>query len=159
MILKFQSIDRFLLSIEKEIMDILFDYNLLEKFSPSAKKILFYVLVKRISDQLKDPDLYFHHGGRISEDHELCKYFDPDKLNEFINRICHRIKDTTNRLFFINHRVILPTETLLQELDGSVMDQILLLKEKTPVSPRDLRKFLDRHHLKNLFESLSVKIC
>jgi len=160
MLHSFQSVDSFLFSIEKEIMDMLFDYGLLAKFDYNVKKIIVSIFVKRITDKMKlDNDLLFYYDKTISDDHELLQHFDKTKLNDYILKICNKIKKSTNRLFFLNKKITLPEKSFINDLDGSVIDQIFLLKESKPVDPKTLREFLNKHYLKDIFKDLSKKVC
>jgi hypothetical protein len=160
MLHSFQSIDGFLFSVEKEIMDMLFDYGLLTKFDYNVKKIIVSIFVKRITDKMKeDNELLFYHNRNISDDHELFEHFDKVKLNDYINKICNKIKKSTNRLFFLNKKITLPEKSYVNDLDGSVIDQIFLLKESKAVDPKALKEFLNKHHLKDIFKDLSKKVC
>ena len=160
MLHSFQSIDSFLFSIEKEIINILFDYGLLSKFDHNVKKIIFFVFVKRISDEMRrDNDLLYYHNRNLSDDHELLQHFDKTKLNDYILKICNKIKKSTNRLFFLNKKITLPEKSFVNDLDGSVIDEIFLLKESKPVDPKTLKEFLNKHHLKDIFNDLSKKVC
>ena len=160
MLHSFQSIDSFLFSIETEIIDMLYSYGLLTKFNYNVKKIIFFVFVKRISDEMRrDNDLLYYHNRNLSDDHELLQHFDKTKLNDYILKICNKIKKSTNRLFFLNKKITLPEKSFVNDLDGSVIDEIFLLKESKPVDPKTLKEFLNRHHLKDIFNDLSKKVC
>jgi hypothetical protein len=107
----------------------------------------------------EDNELLFYHNKNISDDHELLQHFDKTKLNDYILKICNKIKKSTNRLFFLNKKITLPEKSLVNDLDGSVIDEIFLLKESKSVEPKTLKKFLNKHHLKDIFDDLSKKIC
>ena len=80
MIYTFENIDRFLYSIEKEIIDVLFEYKLLSKLDRSAKKIIFYYFVKNFGEEIsKNKDLLFFHDCSFSESHELFTYYENEK--------------------------------------------------------------------------------
>jgi hypothetical protein len=159
MIHNFQSIDNFLFSIEEGLIELLYQHDLLKKFDANVKKVIFYVFVKSISERLNDTDLLFYHNGTLSDNHELFHYFDREKLEIYINKLCHKVKNTTNKLFFLKQKITLPPKSLIHDLDGSVIDEIFILKEKRPVDPRVLKDFLEKNHLKDLFCKLSKKIC
>jgi hypothetical protein len=156
----FQSVDEFLFSIEKEVIDTLYDYNLLIKLERNVKKIIFYFFVKRLSDKLNaNNDLLFYHDTHLSDDHELFTHFDKEKLTVFINKICQKLKKVTNRIFFHKKKITLPSQALTNELEGSVIDEVLLLGIRKPVDAKELKDFLDKNHLKDLFNNLSKKVC
>jgi hypothetical protein len=139
---------------------MLYSYGLLTKFNYNVKKIIFFVFVKRISDEMRrDNDLLYYHNRNLSDDHELLQHFDKTKLNDYILKICNKIKKSTNRLFFLNKKITLPEKSFVNDLDGSVIDEIFLLKESKPVDPKTLKEFLNRHHLKDIFNDLSKKVC
>lgn len=159
MIHSFQSINSFIFSIETEIINILYDYGLLSKFDKNVKKIIFYTFVKKLDECLSDSDLLFYHNGKLSDDHELFLHYDRSKIDKFVNKICQNIKKNTNRLFFLNKKITLPSKSFINELDGSVIDEIFLLKERKSVDPKLLKEFLNKNHLKDLFNNLSKKVC
>ena len=159
MIHHFESIDHFLFSIEREIVEILYEHDLLRKFDANVKKVIFYMFLNSISERLNDTDLLFYHSGTLSDLHELGQYFDKSKLDNYINKLCITIKKSTNKLFFLKQKITLPTKSLIHDLDGSVMDEIFLLKEQRPVDPKVLLNFLKKSNLKNLFARLSKKVC
>lgn len=160
MLFNFKTIDEFLFSIEKEIIDLLYDYKLLVKFDLNVKKIIFYVFVKRMSELLvSDKDLLLYHNNLFSESHELFQYFDKDKLITHLNKICKKIQKATNRIFYIKNKITLPNRSLVSELDGSVIDEVVLLKDKKPIDPKNLITFLSSIHLTELYKNLSKKVC
>lgn len=151
--------DKFLFSVEKEIVNVLYDYSLLTKLDRNVKKIIFYVMVKRIGDYIiKNPSCLFYHDQKLSENHELFSYFDRDKLTVYINKICLKIKKVTKRVLFINGVYKLPSDGLLCEQDGSVIEEIILLENSKPINYKELMEFLNSHSLKDLFSNLSKKI-
>jgi len=160
MIYTFQNIDRFLYSIEREIIDVLFEYKLLSKLDRNVKKIIFFYFVKRFGDKISNNgDLLFFHDNTFSENHELFCYYEKEKLINFLNKICKKLKIVTNRLFFLKNKADIPNHSLVNDLEGSVIDEVLLLKNKTPVDPKKLKSFLDENSLKDLFCNLSKKVC
>lgn len=160
MIYTFENIDRFLYSIEKEIIDVLFEYKLLSKLDRNVKKIIFFYFVKRFGDKISNNgDLLFFHDNTFSENHELFCYYEKEKLINFLNKICTKLKKVTNKIFFLKKKMDLPNTAFLNELEGSVMDEVLLLSIKSPVDPKKLKSFLDENSLKDLFCNLSKKVC
>lgn len=160
MVHTFQSIDTFLYSIENEITDCLFEYKLLEKLDRNVKKIIFYYFVKNYGERIKeDPDLLFFHDHCFTEDHELFKLYDRDKTTVFLNKICVKLKRVTNRLFFLKNMTRVPEKAHVHDLDGGVVDEVLLLKVQNPVDPKKLKSFLEENSLKDLFSGLSKKVC
>ena len=160
MIYTFENIDRFLYSIEKEIIDVLFEYKLLSKLDRNVKKIIFFYFVKRFGDKISNNnDLLFFHDNTFSENHELFNYYEKEKLINFLNKICTKLKKVTNKIFFLKKKMDLPNTAFLNELEGSVMDEVLLLSVKSPVDPKILKSFLDENSLKDLFCNLSKKVC
>jgi hypothetical protein len=160
MLYSFENIDKFLFLIEKEIVDCLYEYKLLSKLDRNAKKIIFYLFVKRFGEKItSDKDLLFFHDNVFTETHELFKYYDNEKLSTFLNKICKKLKTVTNRLFFLKNKMDIPDQSLVNDLEGSVIDEVLLLKNKTPVDPKKLKSFLDENSLKDLFLNLSKKVC
>jgi hypothetical protein len=157
---QFENVDRFLFSIEKEIVDILFEYKLLSKLNKDVKKIIFYYFVKKIGDKINNNrNLLFFHDNSFSDDHELFQHYDKEKLTIFINKICVKLKKVTNKLFFLKKKIDLPQQALINELEGSVIDQVLLLSLENPVDPKKLKSFLEENSLKDLFTNLSKKVC
>jgi hypothetical protein len=160
MLHNFENIDHFLFLIEKEIIDCLYEYKLLSKLDRNAKKIIFYIFVKRFGDRISnDKDLLFCHDNIFSESHELFIYYSREKLTNFLNRICKKLKSVTNHIFFLKNKINIPDQALVNDLEGSVIDEVLLLKNKTPVDPQKLKSFLHENSLKDLFCNLSKKVC
>lgn len=160
MIYTFENIDRFLYSIEREIIDVLFEYKLLSKLDRNVKKIIFFYFVKRFGDKISNNgDLLFFHDNMFSENHELFNYYEKEKLINFLNKIIVKLKKVTNKIFFLKKKMDLPNTAFLNELEGSVMDEVLLLSVKSPVDPKKLKSFLDENSLKDLFCNLSKKVC
>lgn len=157
---QFENVDRFLFSIEKEIMDVLYDYKLLSKLDRNVKKIIFYYFVKRFGDKINsNKDLLFFHDNMFCDSHELFSHYDKEKLTNFINKICIKLKRVTNKLFFLKKKMDLPNQALINELEGSVIDQVMLLSAENPVDPKKLKSFLEENSLKDLFADLSKKVC
>jgi len=160
MVYSFQNTDTFLFSIEKEIIDVLFEYKLLSKLDRNAKKIIFYYFVKNFGEEInKNKDLLFFHDGSFSENHELFTYYDREKLTSFLNKISVKLKKVTNKLFFLKKKTVLPKQAPINELEGCVVDEVLLLTVKNPVDPKKLKSFLEENSLKDLFGNLSKKVC
>ena len=160
MVYSFQNTDTFLFSIEKEIIDVLFEYKLLSKLDRNAKKIIFYYFVKNFGEEIsKNKDLLFFHDGSFSESHELFTYYDREKLTSFLNKISVKLKKVTNKLFFLKKKTVLPKQAPINELEGCVVDEVLLLTVKNPVDPKKLKSFLEENSLKDLFGNLSKQVC
>ena len=152
----FISIDELLFSIETDLINLLFDYSLLNKFDKNVKKVILYFLVKKINDALHVRSLLIYHNPVLNDTHELFNHYPKDKLNKFIMQICTTIKRTTNRLFFISKKVKIPAQSTLDLLDGTVQDEIILLKNVETPNLKKLKEFLDANNLKELFASMRV---
>ncbi len=156
---EFVSVDKFLFSVETEIINTLYDYSLLKKFDRNVKKIIFYIFVKRIGDYIiKNPSCLFYYNNTLSENHELFAHFDRDKLTSYFNKICIKLKKVTKRVLFLNDVQKLPERGLLFEQDGNIIDEIILLESGKPVNYKELSDFLESHSLKDLFSNLSKKV-
>jgi len=156
---EFVSVDKFLFSVETEIINTLYDYSLLKKFDRNVKKIIFYIFVKRIGDHIiENPSCLFYYNNTLSDNHELFTHFDRNKLTIYFNKICIKLKKVTKRLVFLNSVQELPSSGLLSEQDGNIIDEIILLENSKPVNYKELSDFLDTHSLKDLFSSLSKKV-
>lgn len=159
MLHSFEKIDDFLSNIEKDIIDCLYDYGLLSSFSRDVKKIIFYIFVKKINQRIIDNgNLLFYHDNNFSDNHELFQYFDKQKTTNFLNKICDKIRKVTNKIFYIKEKTKIPSKAVLHDLEGSVIDEILLLKEKKDYDLKKLKEFLKQNNLKDLFDGLSKKI-
>jgi hypothetical protein len=145
--------------MESELIEILDQHGLLQKYDANVKKVIFYIFIKRISERLNDPDLLFYHNKSLADNHPIFQYFEKTKIDEFVNKLCQKIKKTTNKLFYIKQKITLPEQSLVNDLDGSVIDQIFSLKEQSPVNPKLLKEFLEKSNLKDLFTNLSKKVC
>lgn len=154
----FESIDEFIFSIEKDIMDMLYDYGLLTKFSLNAKKVFMYIFIQKINERLSDKSLLFYYGDSISTTHEFLNHFSPEKVNPFIKKICTKLKKVTNRIFYMKSLVSIPERSSMEELDGSVIDEIVLLDYQDPINPKKLKEFLEQHHLKDMFANMAKKV-
>lgn len=155
MIYEFLSFDELLRDCEVKIMNSLYEYSLLDKFSLDVKKILLYYLVHEFSDKLKNPKLLIYHSKQISKKHELVEYYEKKDLDILFNRLCSKIKKITGRLFFISDRRKLPNAGVLEKLDGEVIDEIILLDNIQP-DIKKLKEFLHSHKMKELFTSIVV---
>jgi hypothetical protein len=155
----FESIDDFLTSIETDIINVLFDYKLLDKFDRNVKKIIFHFFVRKFGERINlNKDLLFFHSRSFQDSHELFKYYDKEKLTVFLNKICVKLKKLTKRILFLNQETILPNNAFINDLEGNVVDEILLLKAKDTVDLKKLKSFLDENSLTELFCSLSKKV-
>ncbi len=159
MLHSFESIDRFLSSIEVEIINYLFEYDLLGKFDKDAKKVVFYIFVKNISESLniRPTTHLFYHDSHFSDTHELFLYYQREEVEKYIETIIKKLKKNTNRIVIFKRKTTLPNQSFISDLDGSVVDEILLLQQKS-VDLKGLKEFLKEHHLKDLFFSLSKKL-
>jgi len=156
---KFISIDDFLFSIETQIINFLYDYDLLKKFDKNVKKIIFYFFVKNFCESLTmHSDLLFHHDRTFSKNHELFIYFDHEKLIPYLNKICIKLKKLTNHIFYTSNKNNIPDYSIIDELDGSIIDEIMTLKLGKPVNFQQLKNLLNENNLKDLFDSLGKKI-
>jgi len=153
MLYEFKSVDDFLRSFEVEIINALFDYDLLKKFTPDAKKVILYLFVKHVNESLHNQKLLIYHSQVLDDNHELFNHYEKDKVDVFINKICVKIKSATNRLFFLNNKKKLPTIEIFDKLDGSVQDEITLLKNEETPDPKRLQEFLHRCKLSDLFSN------
>jgi hypothetical protein len=156
---EFVSVDKFLFSIETEIINTLYDYSLLKKFDRNVKKIIFYIFVKRVGDYIVEhPSCLFYHNNKLSSNHELFSHFEEEKLTSYFNKICTKLKKVTKRVLFLNDVQKLPESGLLFEQDGNIIDEIILLESSKPVNYKELSDFLESHSLKDLFSNLSKKV-
>jgi hypothetical protein len=69
------------------------------------------------------------------------------------------MKKMTNKIIFLKQKTTLPETSFISELDGSVVDELMLLQQKKPANPKELKSFLKENNLKDLFSSLSKKLC
>lgn len=159
MLHSFESIDRFLSSIEVEIVNCLFEHDLLEKFDKDAKKVVSYIFVKNISERLNESPVshIFYYDSHLYDSHELFLYYSKEEVEKYIAKIISKIKKITNRIVIFKRKTTLPNQSFISDLDGSVVDEILLLQQKS-VDLKGLKEFLKEHHLKDLFFSLSKKL-
>lgn len=152
----FWSVDDFIYSFEKELIDMLYDYQLLDKFTPNVKKIIVYIFINKLNWILHEKNVLLYHTGCLDEKHELFHYFDYNKLNKFINKICKNIKKVTYKLFFIKNKIDIDSANI-HELDGEIQDEIILLNNNK-VEYEKLKEFLSNYNLKDLFDSFSKTI-
>lgn len=156
---RLESINNFLFSIETEIINLLYDYDSLNKFDKNAKKIIKYIFIQRLFDRFKENNLFFYHNGVLSESHDIFEYFPKHAMEDFINATCIKIKKVTNRLCYIkNDKMVTDVSSTIENMDGSVIDEILLLENKSPIDPKKLRDFLKKHHLDDLFTSMAKRV-
>ncbi len=153
----FHSVDNLLDSYEVELIDFLYDYDLLTKFGTDAKKVFMYFFIKKIDEVLSKSDVLIYHTNSLNSEHELLKHFPKEKVDTFLNKICVKLKSTTNRLFFIKDNIDVPTTSSFYNLDGSVMDEIILLSSSQPGNLQKLKDFLSDNNLKDMFENISKK--
>jgi hypothetical protein len=150
---EFLSFDDLLKSCETRIINFLYEYNLLEKYSLDVKKVLLYFLVKEFNEKLHNRKLLIYHTHHISDDHELLEYYSKEDLNKFFNKLCSKIKKITKRLFFIQSKNKLPSKGHLDQLEGEVVDEIILLNNEEP-DLKKLKDFLHTHKLGEMFTSI-----
>ena len=80
-------------------------------------------------------------------------------MEDFINSTCIKIKKVTNKLCYIkNDEMVTNKASSIDNMDGSVIDEILLLENKSPIDPKKLRDFLKKHHLGDLFASMAKRV-
>lgn len=149
----FISFDDLLKSCEARIINFLYDYQLLEKYSPDVKKVLLYFLIKEFNEKLHDRKLLIYHTHTISGDHELLEFYSKEELDKFFNKLCLKIKKITKRLFFISKDTKLPVKGEIHLLDGSIIDEIVLLNNEQP-DLKQLKTFLSKHKLGEMFTSI-----
>lgn len=149
----FISFDDLLKSCETKIINFLYDYQLLDKFCIDVKKVLLYFLVNEFNEKLHDRKLLIYHTHTISTDHELLDFYTMEDLNKFFNKLCLKIKKITKRLFFISKNTKLPKKGGIHLLDGSIIDEIMLLNNEQP-DLKQLKTFLSKHKLGEMFTSI-----
>jgi hypothetical protein len=148
----FVSLDELLKSCEVKIINFLYDYSLLDRWSLDVKKVLLYFMVHELNDVLKNRRTLVYHTHQLLDDHELLEYYSADDLNKFLNKLCTKIRKITKRLFFIKDCSKINTDRLSQ-LDGEVLDEIILLDNQEP-DLKQLRDFLNKHRLSDMFRSI-----
>jgi hypothetical protein len=112
--------------------------------------------VREINERLHNKKLLIYHTHSISPDHELLKYYPKESLDVFFNKLCTKIKKITNRLFFINSKRKIPSKSQVDQLEGEVIDEVVLLDNTIEPDLKKLRDFLHKHNLKDLFDSLTA---
>jgi hypothetical protein len=150
---EFLSFDDLLKSCEVKIINFLYDYSLLDRYSLDVRKVLLYFLVKEFNEKLHNRRLLIYHTHVISDNHELLEHFPKDELNKFFNRICSTIKKITRRVFFISSKKKIPTKENIDYLEGEVIDEIVLLKNEEP-DLKKLKEFLHKHKLSEMFKTI-----
>lgn len=158
MIHEFISIDQFITSFEPKLMNLLYDYNLLDKFNLDVKKVILHLFVLNFNNKITNRKLLFYHNHILADNHELLKYYNKDKLNIFINKVCAKLKKTTNRLFFITNKKPIPSWDFFDKLDGEIQDEIILLRNNENPDPKKLKEFLHTCKLEDLFDNLNHSI-
>lgn len=159
---KFISINQLLSELEKDFINLLYDHNLLNKLDKNAKKLFIYFFIHKINEVLHDKHLLIYHNKRLSSNSNLLTCFNDssnieDKWNDLINKLCNKIKQITNRLFFISNKIDIPRIGKINELDGEIVDEIILMKNETPDLKR-LNDFLKKNNLKNIFASITKNV-
>jgi hypothetical protein len=153
---RFVSIDDFLSSFEVELSNMYYDYDLItHKFDKTVKKVFLYVFIHKLNDLLQDKSVILHFNGKVKENYELAIYYPYDKLNAFIGRVCSSIQQHTNRLITVSSNTVINDN---EELDGDVVDQLVLLNNEQYPDLQKLQKFLSKHNLKEMFSTLTKKI-
>lgn len=117
------------------------------------KKVLLYFLIKEFNEKLHDRKILIYHTHIISGDHELLEFFPKEELDKFFNKLCLKIKKITKRLFFISKDTKLPVKGAIHLLDGSIIDEIVLLNNEQP-DLKQLKTFLSKHKLGEMFTSI-----
>jgi hypothetical protein len=158
MVYDFLSVDEFISSFEKELMDVLYDYGLLTKFSRDSKKVLFYLFFKHLNDVLENPKLLLYHNHVLNSDHEILQYYPEKDLNTFVNKLCSKTKKLTRRLIYIKSNRQIPKKSHINDLDGEVVDQVVLINNEKPSNLKDLKKLLDEVNLTELFKNMALKV-
>jgi hypothetical protein len=154
----FKSIDQIITELEIPLINTLFDCNLLSKFDINVKKIIMYFLIQSINDNLHNHKLFIYHNHTLQSNHELFNHYPKDKIDNFINKICVKLKKTTNRVFFVKNNTTIPLTGKLDELDGAVLDEVILLNNEKEPDRKKLKSFLQKHNLKDMFDSISKNI-
>ncbi len=149
----FIAFDQILAESEKSILDFLYDYKLLDKFVPDVKKVFLYFLIHRINEYLKDRKVLIYHNSQISDTHELLEYFPKDKVDQFCNKLCNKIKKITKRLFYVTNVQVMPTKGNIEMLDGEIIEEVVLLNNEEP-DYKVLKDFLHKNRLTDMFRSI-----
>lgn len=153
---RFVSLDEFLTSFEVELSNMYYDYDLItHKFDKTIKKVFLYVFIHKLNDLLQDKSVIIYHNGKVRENYELAIYYPYDKLNAFIGRVCSTIQQHTKRLITVSANTVINSG---EELDGDVIDQLVLLNNEKYPDLKKLQLFLKKHNLKEMFASLTSKI-
>lgn len=157
MIYRFISINEFLKSFQVELINFLHDYDLLTCYSIHTKKVILFFFMNKLNELLKDHSIILYHNHILSEDYELLEHYDKEKLTKFIDKLCSTVKKLTKRLIFIRTNKTLPLNARIDEVDGGIVDELILLNEKD-VDLKDLKKFLDKCRLQDLFSGISMHV-
>jgi hypothetical protein len=152
------SIDEVLSNIETDVVNLLYDYHLLTKFTPDVKKIIMYFFIHEFNNRIKDSSVRFYHSHILSDSHELLKYYERDKLDKHINKICQKLKKLTGKLFFIKSNIKVPSKSSIDGLDGCIADELILSDYSESIDPRKLKEFLHDNNLGDMFSNLSKKL-
>lgn len=151
-------IDEVLSNIETDVVNLLYDYQLLTKFTPDVKKIIMYFFIHEFNNLIKDSSIRFYHSHILSDSHELLKYYEKDKLDKHINKICKKLKSLTGKLFFIKSNIKVPIKSSIECLDGCIADELILSNYAESIDPKKLKEFLHDNNLGNMFSNLSKKL-
>lgn len=154
---EFLSLDEFLTSFEREYINLLNEYDLLDKFNPDAKKIFMYLFINKFNEVLQNPKLLLYYNQRISDDHEVLLYCPKDKFQTFLHRLCAKLRKITGRVFYISKKIKIPSQAPMGQLDGTIQDEVILLND-VEITPQKLKEFLHKHNLKELFDSLARRV-
>lgn len=152
---KFISIDEFFDSFEVELLNLLYDYGLLEKFDKTAKKVILYVFIQKLNDLLHDKSVLLYSNKNLASTFKILNHFPHDKLNQFIVQICFTVKKHTKRLIFVSPKT---TTIDSKDIDGEIVDELILLQNQKEPDLKKLKDFLVKHNLKDMFASISTKI-
>lgn len=147
----FLSLDQVLDKCELNIINFLYDYDLLKTFSPDVKKVIMYFLIKEMNDIFENRNSLIYYTSDISDSRELLEYFPKDKLLIFLKKLSRKIRRITKRMFFIKSGNI-PNGNI-DSLDGEVVDEIILLNNQEP-DLKELKRFLHDQRLGDMFKSI-----
>ena len=157
MIYRFISINEFLKEFEIELANFLYDYDLTNKFCKNAKKVVLYFFIKKINNKLKEHDIILYHNHLIDETYTLYDYYPKEDFDKFIDKICSSVKKLTKRLIFIKPTKKIPSKATINEMDGGIIDELILLDQQD-IDLKKLKEFLEKCKLKDLFSGISMHI-
>jgi len=152
--MKFSFIDLYSIfkNCQKPIIDFLYDYDMLNKWSNDVKKTVIYFLLIEIDKVLKDKNVLIFIGDFYDYVFEITEYYSTDSIKKLLNDVFKKIGKLTKRTVVLKKKVP-STQSLLSELDGELIDQILLLKH-APINQAELKKYLHSNRLKSIFNTI-----